>query len=283
MADKGDSSNPHQVRTLMSQLKIANKTSAMFTVVPDRKDLKTWYVRISGIAKPYLGGEFIFCLVAPTEYPQKPPSLSCLTPNGVYDPRAKRICISVGEFHTNDKPGKDGAHGWRPSLGMHGFALQVANGLIFHEELGHGIGIIQTTDREKCSLAVASREYNARMYPEIIEDFESWVQENPTADSTKALLDGRKAMLPAATGEPAALVAAVAAVAAAPVAAVAAAPVAAVAAVAAAPVAADAAVAAGAAGAPVAAAGAADAADAPVAARSIDTELDELLEELARM
>ena len=37
---------------------------------------------------------------------------------------------SVGEFHHDDAPGPDGAHGWRPALGMAGFAVQVVNGLV---------------------------------------------------------------------------------------------------------------------------------------------------------
>ena len=103
----------------------------------DENNLTIWYFLIKGLKDtPFEGGEYIFKLKAPDQFPHKPPSFEFCTPNGVYDIGGK-ICISVGEFHANDKPGSTGSYGWRPSLGMYGFANEVLNGLINYKFLDH--------------------------------------------------------------------------------------------------------------------------------------------------
>ena len=179
------------IRTLSSQLRVVNKGFApYFTAVPDRTDMRIWYVRISGLDAPYKGGEYLCYIVAPDEFPHRPPSLKFLTDNGLFVPGHK-VCISVGEFHANDKPGKDGAHGWRPSLGMHGFALEVVNALICHADLGSGIGIQHKSAAEKRYLASVSRKFNAQYYPDIISDFEEFVQANREILPIQKLLEAR--------------------------------------------------------------------------------------------
>jgi ubiquitin-conjugating enzyme E2 J2 len=179
------------VRILTSQLKVVNKGFASyFTAIPDQTDIRIWYVRIAGLDAPYKGGEYIFCLIAPDEFPQKPPSLKFMTDNGLFVPGHK-VCISVGEFHTNDKPGKDGAHGWRPSLGMHGFSLEVVNALICHADLGGGIGIAHKSPAEKQYLASISRKYNETHYAEITTNLDEFVHRNPSIAPAKSLFAGR--------------------------------------------------------------------------------------------
>ena len=179
------------VRILTSQLKVVNKGFASyFTAIPDQTDIRIWYVRIAGLDAPYKGGEYIFCLIAPDEFPQKPPSLKFMTDNGLFVPGHK-VCISVGEFHTNDKPGKDGAHGWRPSLGMHGFSLEVVNALICHADLGGGIGIAHKSPAEKQYLASISRKYNETHYTEITANLDAFVYGNPSIAPAKSLFAGR--------------------------------------------------------------------------------------------
>lgn len=182
---------PELIRILTSQLKVVNKGfTTYFTAIPDRTDIRIWYVRIAGLDAPYKNGEYLFCLVAPDEFPQKPPSLKFLTDNGLFVPGHK-VCISVGEFHTNDKPGKDGAHGWRPSLGMHGFSLEVVNALICHADLGGGIGIAHKSPAEKQYLASISRKFNEKHYPEIVADLDAFAESHRSLPAIKSLFEGR--------------------------------------------------------------------------------------------
>ena len=147
-------------KILINQYKIALKNNDP-NLIPlmDTTDVRIWYFLIKGLEMPFDNGEYIFKLTAPDDFPHAPPKFEFLTPNGVYD-LGGAICISVGEFHTNDKPGKDGAHGWRPSLGMYGFARQVMNGLICYDGLDHGIRILSTSTEVKKRLAEISKEYN---------------------------------------------------------------------------------------------------------------------------
>jgi len=137
----------------------------------DESNIKIWYFLIKDLKDtPFEGGEYIFKLTVPDEFPQKPPSFEFCTPNGVYDIGGK-ICISVGEFHTNDRPGSTGSYGWRPSLGMYGFANEVLNGLINFQYLDHGIRILSTDIETKKKLANNSIKYNKNHYSKIYNSF----------------------------------------------------------------------------------------------------------------
>ena len=147
-------------------------------------NVKIWYFLIKGLDTPFKGGEYIFKLTAPNEFPHRPPSFEFCTPNGVYDIGGK-ICISVGEFHANDKPGSTGSYGWRPCLGMYGFALEVLNGLINYQYLDHGIRILSTDIKTKEKFATESIDYNKKYYTELNQYF----QENTDIEETSELND----------------------------------------------------------------------------------------------
>ena len=155
-------------KILTNQYKIALKANDD-NLIPymDTDNVKNWYFLIKGLDAPYKDGEYIFKLTVTDQFPHAPPKFEFCTPNGVYDIGGP-ICISVGEFHTNDKPGKDGSHGWRPSLGMYGFARQVLNGLICYEGLEHGIRILNTSIEIKEDFTSKSKEYNTKNYSLII-------------------------------------------------------------------------------------------------------------------
>lgn len=142
---------------------------------PDADDLRRVYVVVVGLPHPYLGAEIFLQLSIPDNFPQAPPELRCLTENGVYATGCK-ICISVGEFHVNDGAAAGrhthtgGDWGWRPALGLRGFAGEALNGIIDpdslnmvkHPDSGQGgIGILCTPRRERAALAAQSRAYNA--------------------------------------------------------------------------------------------------------------------------
>jgi ubiquitin-protein ligase len=144
----------------------------------DPADVRTWYFLVVGLDRPYLGGEYLFKLTAceatkdRPAFPQSPPSFAFLTHNGLFQLNVAHICISVGEFHANDAPGAEGSYGWRPSLGMKGFAVQVVNGMICHDLLA-GIGILNLGDPVKVLYAQMSRAQNAKQYPLLAAAFES--------------------------------------------------------------------------------------------------------------
>ena len=156
----------------------------------DERDIRVWYFLVGGLDKPYLGGEYIFRLTAPDTFPQRPPSFDFCTVNGVFMPGGP-ICISIGEYHADMAPGKDGGGGWRASLGMQGFATQVVNGLICHQALGSGIRIENTSDLEKAAAAAGSRAYNRSKYPELYGVFESIIESTPDSAVSQAIRKAR--------------------------------------------------------------------------------------------
>jgi ubiquitin-conjugating enzyme E2 J2 len=174
-------------RILMAQLgRLSASPAPFFIATPNPADMRVVYFLIGGLGDPYAGGEYVFQLIAPDEFPQKPPRLIFLTPNGLFTPGHK-VCISVGEFHANDRPGKDGAHGWRPALGLRGFALEVVNALICSADLGHGIGIDHQPPKEKRKLARVSRAFNQEYLAEITAAFEAQIAENSSEPVTNIL------------------------------------------------------------------------------------------------
>jgi ubiquitin-protein ligase len=158
--------------------------------ISDEQDLRIWYFLVGGLDDPFLHGEFIFKLTAPDSFPEKPPRFEFCTENGVFHPTGP-ICISVGEYHTNDRPGKTGAYGWRPALGMKGFAIQVVNGLICYEGLESGIRIQNSSAAEKKAFAKNSRATNARKFPDLYRRFEEIITESPDIEPVRNIVAAR--------------------------------------------------------------------------------------------
>lgn len=125
-------------------------------------DIITWYFKIKNLDGDYNGGEYIFTLTAPHDFPVSPPVFKFCTPNGLFAVDVP-ICISIGVLHANDSPGKNGSYGWRPCLGMMGFAEQVLNAFICFTEADTGIGIEHKSSDEKRELARLSKSFNEKM------------------------------------------------------------------------------------------------------------------------
>jgi len=168
---------------MMYQLKAALKEDHPNIMVHmSETDLKKWYFLVTNLSGPYNGGEYIFLLKAPGDFPQKPPEFSFITPNGVYTPGGP-ICISIGNMHTSDKDrGAKGAYGWRSSLGMVGFAREVVNGMIDPNFLEGGIRIEHRSDDEKVQLAAKSVEYNKSKHADIMAKFYDFERSNPNLE-----------------------------------------------------------------------------------------------------
>lgn len=179
-------------KVLAAQYKnMMENPSPHLLVYLDEADIRIWYFLICGLDKPFQLGEYIFKLTAPDDFPQKPPSCEFYTANGVFEPGGP-ICISIGEFHADDfHATAHGAYGWRASLGMKGFAMQVVNGMICNDSLGSGIRIQKTTVLEKTTLALQSRSKNMRSLSNMYRTFESFITANPENLAVKTILAQR--------------------------------------------------------------------------------------------
>lgn len=125
----------------------------MFAVDP--KNAQTWYILVRNVLGPndeFKGGQYIFRMEAPDEFPMKPPKFYALTPSGFYGTNGT-CCISIGEYHAND---------YRATLGMRGFAAELSNGLMNYDQMGHGINLLNTTVAEKKKYAKDSPAYNKK-------------------------------------------------------------------------------------------------------------------------
>jgi len=129
-------------------------------------DPYTWLIlihNISGNKDEYLGGEFIFRMILPKDFPYNPPEFYALTPNGLYDCH-KKCCISIGEFHKDE---------YRAVLGASGFAKELANGLINWHEVESGMNMLRTNYEEKKGLAKSSRDYNLKFNKKFLDLIEN--------------------------------------------------------------------------------------------------------------
>lgn len=189
-------------RVLMAQLKhFRTAPHPNLLLVVDEKDIRQWYFLAGGLDAPFRCGEYIFKLTASDNFPLEPPSFEFCTPNGVYTPGGA-ICISIGEFHAHQAPGRQGSYGWRPSLGMAGFATQVVNGLICHEALEHGIRIEKTGPAVKALHAKSSRDHNRRRYPQLNDAFEKILADSPELECVRAIAAARQAPVSAPVSAP---------------------------------------------------------------------------------
>lgn len=160
-------------KIMMAQMNRCNKyletnSEAYFIPWFDENNPKVWKILVHGLPGDFEGGQYLFTLTAPDDFPHKPPQFSFDTPNGVFSNTAPKICISIGEFHANDKS-KDGGSGWRPSMGMCGFIISVVNCMQFFDPNHHGIGIEIGNSKTKKALARESIAYNKKHFKPIID------------------------------------------------------------------------------------------------------------------
>jgi len=115
---------------------------------------------MSGPNNEFCDGEYLFKLIPPSDFPYAPPSLTFLTPNGVYGLEGK-ICISTGEFHKQN---------FAATRGMTGFGTDVWTAMIQYPDLGGGIQILSDRNPHNIAkLAKRSKKYNREMFAEYID------------------------------------------------------------------------------------------------------------------
>tara|TARA_B110000908_G_scaffold53834_1_gene65622 strand:+ start:16626 stop:17183 length:558 start_codon:yes stop_codon:yes gene_type:complete len=142
--------------------KIIKADEEYYTAAVDPEDIQTIYVLVGNLPDNYMGGQYLYKLTIPTDFPEKPPHLFALTPNGVFQ-TGGQICVSIGTFHQSDHKNSNskGDYGWRPAIGLGGFVLNgVVNAMLHFDSNDHGIRIEIQSPEEKKILANKSTEYN---------------------------------------------------------------------------------------------------------------------------
>lgn len=133
----------------------------------DANDLTKWYVlirNVSGKNNEFIGGEYLFEINLPSDFPHNPPGFYARTPNGLYE-KDKICCISIGQYHKAQ---------YLQTLGVRGFCTELANGLCSYDDMIHsgGINLIRTSIDKRKRYAQESRAFNYEYYGDIMEQME---------------------------------------------------------------------------------------------------------------
>lgn len=136
-------------------------------VLVDETDIGKWYFRIRDLQDEFKGGEYLGEIVAPADYPFKPPAFRLYTPNGVFQ-SGEFPCVSIGHYHSKDYP--------CAKVGMHGFIYQIGGTLSSQKSLTDGIAIIrERTNASIAAYAAASVKWNAKNHPALAARFQNYV------------------------------------------------------------------------------------------------------------
>jgi len=149
---------------LLGNFKAATREPCEYVVYAMSDNIKTWHIlirNISGEGDLFEGGEYLFRMTTTSNFPASPPNFIALTPNGVYKVN-NTVCISIGVYHANN---------FKAVGGLGQFAVELANGIIGYETLSKsgGIGILHTSVATKRDLAKASKTFNEKHHPDILE------------------------------------------------------------------------------------------------------------------
>lgn len=157
-----------RMKTLHSMYKNMLRTRDEYVdaIIANSSSMDEFIFRVRNMSGPndeFVGGEYLFRLIIPPEFPLKPPDLWFLTPNGVYELNGP-ICISTGKFHSQN---------YVATRGLVGFGTDVWTAMVQYPDLGGGIRIIHNRTPENISkLALQSKIINRKQYSNYISKFE---------------------------------------------------------------------------------------------------------------
>lgn len=117
--------------------------------IPHPNNIFEWHFLLYDMDYPYSGGYYHGKLIFPTEYPNKPPNLIFLTPNGRFKPQEK-ICLSFTSYHPES---------WSLSWNVENMLIGLISFMYTNE---HTTGSINTSSNEKIQLAGESLVYNMK-------------------------------------------------------------------------------------------------------------------------
>lgn len=134
-----------------------NSADRCFTLSFSEDDLQEIYGIFRKLDGDYQDGEYIIKIKLPNDYPDSPPVVSCLTPNGRFE-ACQNICLSITHYH---------AETWSPLITIEKILMSVVS--VFYDESISGIASKgKTTSMRKKELAKKSAEHNMRYYSEIL-------------------------------------------------------------------------------------------------------------------
>lgn len=151
------------IKTVMAHFDKAIKEPSDYCkfAMDEEGDIHVVYVLIHnlpGKEGEFQNGEYIVKILLTEGFPYHPPEFIFLTPNGIYG-HGKKCCISIGSYHKDQYPA---------SLGISGFALEIVNGLMNYDQMGHGINLLlKTPIKHLQHLAEISKDYNKEKWKNI--------------------------------------------------------------------------------------------------------------------
>lgn len=132
----------------------------------DDNDMKQVYCLVRNLdtdeTPEWKNGVFLVKLIIPDNFPVDPPKFMLLNENGVYAINTSAICISIGHFHKDD--------GWRPVLGLAGFAREIANGMMHRQFLIEkgGLNLLSESAKQIASHSKSSLSYLMNKHQDIM-------------------------------------------------------------------------------------------------------------------
>jgi len=127
---------------------------------PLPSNILEWHYVVEGSPDTaYEGGYYHGKLIFPADFPFKPPSIYMITPSGRFQTNT-RLCLSISDYHPDT---------WNPAWTV----ATIINGLLsFMNESTPTLGCVNTSDKEKRTLAKKSRAFNLRnvIFCQLFED-----------------------------------------------------------------------------------------------------------------
>ena len=136
------------IKRLMKEYqKLKDKPVKNIFALPNPDNIFEWHFILYDLDSPYTHGYYHGKLIFPTEYPNKPPNLIFLTPNGRFKPQEK-ICLSFTGYHPET---------WSISWGVENMLVGLIS-FMYTDEITTGAVI--TSSSEKIKLAGDSLQFN---------------------------------------------------------------------------------------------------------------------------
>jgi len=127
-----------------------------FQLSYDENDLQMFYAVVDSMDGDYSGGQYIMKVKLPDNYPYSPPVISCVNPNGRFEP-GTNICLNISHYHSES---------WSPLITVEKVIYSVIS--VFYDPQIHGIGSKYSEKEEVKRLASESKTYNAKYHKDIL-------------------------------------------------------------------------------------------------------------------
>ncbi len=144
--------NTNRSKRLMKEISFLEKTKPDYIVKFSIKNLDTIYIILKGPQNSiFEGGEYIFQISYPLEYPFKPPTIQIITPNGRFLTETN-LCISFSNFHPEL---------WSPSYNIDTISQSLIS-FFLDNDLNH-VGSTKEINVNACrAYAKSSKDFNLK-------------------------------------------------------------------------------------------------------------------------